>query len=137
MVCRNTRGFNQTWLPSHKRFKRTSNNLHTFARHSSSHSNRWQTIQRVAYTLGGFNNRSLLNSVKQASESNGSFTGEEKKYLQCAEICFNAGTQNLHLNGLKSSVLNLANLRVEWLKSLKLYNSVGMKIKTMLFILYL
>jgi hypothetical protein len=57
--------------------------------------NRWQTVQKVSYTLGGLNNSSILNSIKKAIESNGSFAGEENKYLQCAEICFNAGTQNL------------------------------------------
>jgi len=57
--------------------------------------NRWQTVQKVAYTLGGLNDSSILNSIKQAIESNGSFAGEEKKYLQCAEVCFNAGSQNL------------------------------------------
>ncbi|MGN6248951.1 MAG: BT4734/BF3469 family protein [Ginsengibacter sp.] len=55
--------------------------------------NRWQTVQKVAYTLGGLNDSSILNSIKQAIESNGSFAGEEKKYLQCAEICFKAGSQ--------------------------------------------
>ena len=57
--------------------------------------NRWQTVQKVAYTLGGLNDSSILNCIKQAIESNRSFAGEEKKYLQCAEDCFNAGTQNL------------------------------------------
>lgn len=57
--------------------------------------NRWHTVQKVAYTLGGLNDCSILKSIKQAIENNGSFAGEEKKYLQCAEICFNAGTKNL------------------------------------------
>jgi hypothetical protein len=54
---------------------------------------RWQTVQKVSYTLGGLNDSSVLKSIKQAIESNRSFAGEEKKYLQCAEICFNAGSQ--------------------------------------------
>ena len=52
---------------------------------------RWQTVQKVAYTLGRLNDSSILNSIKQAIENNGSFVGEEQKYLQCAEVCFNAG----------------------------------------------
>ena len=55
--------------------------------------NRWQTVQKVSYTLGGLNDSSILYRIKQAIESNGSFAGEEQKYFQCAEICFKAGTQ--------------------------------------------
>lgn len=54
---------------------------------------RWETVQKVAYTLGGLNDNSFLDSIKQAIESNSSFAGEEKKYLQCADVCFNAGSQ--------------------------------------------
>ncbi|HEY8658804.1 MAG TPA: BT4734/BF3469 family protein [Hanamia sp.] len=54
---------------------------------------RWQTVQQVAYTLGGLNDNSLLSTINQAINSNGSFTGEENKYLKCAEDCFRAGSQ--------------------------------------------
>ena len=53
--------------------------------------NRWQTVQKVAYTLGGLNDRSILNCIKQSIESNTAFAGEEKKYLKCATDCFYAG----------------------------------------------
>lgn len=56
--------------------------------------NRWQTVQKVAYTLGGLNDSSVLNSIKQAIKSNVSFAGEEKKYLKCAEDCFRQGLLN-------------------------------------------
>lgn len=55
---------------------------------------RWATVQKVAFTLGGLNDSTLLNEIYQAIESNNSFTGEEKKYLKCADDCFNSGSQN-------------------------------------------
>ena len=60
--------------------------------------NRWATVQRVTYTFGGLNDCSLLGIAKQAIESNTAFAGEEKKYLKCADVCFNAGLQKLFLN---------------------------------------
>lgn len=54
---------------------------------------RWETVQRVCFTLGGLGDPSLMDSIKQAIENNESFTGEENKYLKCARICFNAGTE--------------------------------------------
>jgi hypothetical protein len=52
---------------------------------------RWQTVQRVAFTLGGLNDGSILETIKQAIQNNSSFAGEETKYLNCAEYCFNEG----------------------------------------------
>ncbi len=52
---------------------------------------RWQTVQQVAYTLGGTGERSLIYSIKSEIESNQEFAGEEDKYCRCAEDCFKAG----------------------------------------------
>ncbi len=53
---------------------------------------RWQTVQKASYTLGGLNDQTLLNNIKQAINNNGSFAGEESKYLKCAEDCFRSGS---------------------------------------------
>lgn len=53
---------------------------------------RWQTVQKVAFTLGGFNDYSLLDHINQAIENNSAFTGQENKYLKCAADCFTAGS---------------------------------------------
>lgn len=50
---------------------------------------RWQTVQQVAYYLGGIGN--YLQDLKQAINDNSAFNGEEKKYFKCADDCFNAG----------------------------------------------
>jgi hypothetical protein len=55
--------------------------------------NRWETVQKVAFTIGGLNDYSFLENIKEAINSNGSFAGEERKYLKCAEDCFKAGSQ--------------------------------------------
>lgn len=54
---------------------------------------RWATVQRVAYTLGGIGNDNYLSEIKQAINNNSAFNGEEPKYIQCAEDCFGAGKQ--------------------------------------------
>lgn len=54
---------------------------------------RWETVQRVSYTIGGLNNRAYLYDIENAINSNPAFSGEEIKYLKCAHDCFNAGTQ--------------------------------------------
>jgi len=62
--------------------------------------NRWQTVQKVAYTLGGLNELGAYNLIRQAIESNSAFNGEEEKYLKCADVCFKAGAQKpLKVNG--------------------------------------
>ena len=58
---------------------------------SSQVGERWQTVQKVAFTLGGLNDGSLLETIKQTIQNNSSFAGEETKYLKCAEHCFNDG----------------------------------------------
>jgi hypothetical protein len=55
--------------------------------------NRWETVQKVAFTIGGLNDYNLMNNIKQAIESNSAFAGEEPKYFKCAEDCFKAGSQ--------------------------------------------
>lgn len=55
--------------------------------------NRMQTIQRVAYTLGGFNNRSLLMEIKQMIKTASQYSDDEDNYLNCAEDCFKAGLE--------------------------------------------
>jgi len=53
--------------------------------------NRWETVQRVAFTLGGLGDESLLYAVKSEIEANPEFNGQEEKYCKCAEECFAAG----------------------------------------------
>jgi hypothetical protein len=55
--------------------------------------NRWETVQKVAFTIGGLNDFSFLENIKQAINFNSSFHGEESKYIKCAEDCFRAGSQ--------------------------------------------
>lgn len=54
--------------------------------------NRWDTIQQVAYTLGGMNKPEVLIDIKRAITINNAFSGEEPKYFKCAEDCFAAGS---------------------------------------------
>ncbi len=53
---------------------------------------RWATVQKVAFTIGGLNNNSLLHEINNAINSNPAFNGEEAKYLKCANDCFKAGS---------------------------------------------
>jgi hypothetical protein len=55
--------------------------------------NRWETVQKAAYTIGGLNDYSFLENIKEAINFNNAFTGEESKYIKCAEDCFKAGLQ--------------------------------------------
>ncbi len=52
---------------------------------------RWQTVQRAAYTLGGIGEG--LEQLEQAIFSNPAFEGETSKYLKCLNDCYQAGTQ--------------------------------------------
>lgn len=52
---------------------------------------RWQTVQKVAFTIGGLNNRAHLQQLISAINGNSAFAGEEKKYCECAINRFNAG----------------------------------------------
>lgn len=53
--------------------------------------NRWQTVQQVAFTLGGLQNDSLLSEIKNIIRHSSQFTGLEEKYCKCADDCFKAG----------------------------------------------
>jgi hypothetical protein len=52
---------------------------------------RWETVQKVAYTLGGYYKPEYLVGVNHAIKNNPAFAGDEQKYLRCAADCFNAG----------------------------------------------
>ena len=62
---------------------------------------RWQTVQKVAYTIGGLNNPAHLQQLINAINSNSAFTGEEKKYNECAKVCFNSGASKPLINAMK------------------------------------
>jgi VirE N-terminal domain len=53
---------------------------------------RWETVQRVAYSLGGIGDPSLIDLLKSEIEANPEFNGEEEKYCRCADVCFEAGS---------------------------------------------
>ncbi len=55
--------------------------------------NRFPTVQKVAYTLGGLNDKSVLGLIEQTIKNSSQFAGEEDKYCKCAEDCFNAGIE--------------------------------------------
>lgn len=54
---------------------------------------RWETVQQVAYTLGGVGDPDVLFAIKSEIESCAAFNGEEAKYIKCAEDCFTAGAK--------------------------------------------
>ncbi len=53
--------------------------------------NRWGTVQKVAFTLGGLEDRNFLLDIENSIKNNSAFAGEEEKYLECAKDCFEAG----------------------------------------------
>jgi hypothetical protein len=56
--------------------------------------NRWQTVQKVAYTLGGLQDNALLSDIQYIIKNSSQFAGMEEKYSRCAVDCFNAGKSN-------------------------------------------
>jgi hypothetical protein len=52
---------------------------------------RYTTVQRVAYSLGGYGRPEYFNSIIDAIRINLAFTGEEDKYQKCAMACFRDG----------------------------------------------
>lgn len=52
---------------------------------------RWDTVQKAAYTLGGLNDDNILSQIKDSIKHNSQFAGVEEKYIQCATVCFNDG----------------------------------------------
>ena len=57
----------------------------------ASQGHRWENVQRVAYTLGGIGDTSVLEAIKEEISRNPEFAGQEEKYFKCAEDCFAAG----------------------------------------------
>lgn len=55
---------------------------------------RWGTIQRVAFTLGGKCGEEVLEMIKDEIHNNPAFNGETEKYLECAQHCFKEGQMN-------------------------------------------
>lgn len=55
---------------------------------------RWATVQKWAYTVGGLNELNHLSEISNAILSNPAFNGEHEKYLKCANDCFRAGSAN-------------------------------------------
>jgi hypothetical protein len=53
--------------------------------------NRWETVQKVAYTLGGLNDYNILEQIREAINQAPQFSGEEDKYIKCAKDCFKEG----------------------------------------------
>lgn len=54
---------------------------------------RWGIVQKWSFTIGGLQDRDLLPVINQAIKDNPAFGGLEAKYLECAAVCFAAGTQ--------------------------------------------
>jgi hypothetical protein len=55
---------------------------------------RWETVQKVAYTIGGLGNKGYLTTIEEAINNNSAFAGQEDKYCKCAEVCFEKGFNN-------------------------------------------
>jgi len=58
---------------------------------------RWPTVQIAAFALGGLSNPELLEKIKEAISNNDSFSGQEDKYIRCAEDCYNAGSEKIFI----------------------------------------
>lgn len=52
---------------------------------------RWKTVQKVSYTLGGLGDTNILSDINDCIKATSSFKGEEAKYMECASTCFNEG----------------------------------------------
>lgn len=52
---------------------------------------RWPTIQKVAYTIGGFGDANLLDQIHDLIRNTGAFFGQEEKYCKEANDCFSEG----------------------------------------------
>lgn len=55
---------------------------------------RWETVQKVAYTIGGLGNNGFLSTIEDAINGNSAFAGQEAKYIKCAKVCFEKGFNN-------------------------------------------
>ena len=76
-------------------FKATSNNglinhcLKLIA--SAQVGERWGTVQKAAYTLGGLQDDTLLQLIHDTIKFSSQYNGLEDKYCECATVCFNDG----------------------------------------------
>jgi VirE N-terminal domain len=61
--------------------------------------NRWVTVQKVAYTLGGLGNPAIIDSIKNEIKANPQFDDSTAKFIKCAEDCFAEGLKR-PFNGL-------------------------------------
>lgn len=77
------------------KFKATSNNglinhcLKLIA--GASVGERWSTVQKASYTLGGLQDNSVLQQIHDTIKFCSQFAGLEDKYCECATVCFNDG----------------------------------------------
>lgn len=55
---------------------------------------RWATVQKVAYTIGGINDGNYFHEIENAIRKNPAFDGEENKYIKCAINCYEAGAKS-------------------------------------------
>ncbi len=53
--------------------------------------NRFPTVQKWSFTLGGYGDNTLLSTIKQSIREAPQYSGVEDKYLECAELCFKDG----------------------------------------------
>lgn len=53
--------------------------------------NRWQTVQKWAFTLGGTADENVLSQIQRIIINSSQFFGLAEKYCRCAEVCFEAG----------------------------------------------
>lgn len=58
---------------------------------NAQHGNRFPTVQKYAYVLGGYRDESLLVSLTDIIQNNPVYANERRKLMKCAEDCFRAG----------------------------------------------
>lgn len=80
-----------TFTPSHNGNSNATLNAGLKELQDVQSGSRWETVQRVAYSIGGLNNYSYLQDIINTINRNPAFIGEEIKYCKCAKDCFNAG----------------------------------------------
>lgn len=52
---------------------------------------RFNTVQKVSYSLGGLNEPGLIDKIIETILNNSSFAKEEEEFIKCAEKCFKEG----------------------------------------------
>lgn len=53
---------------------------------------RWATVQTAAFNIGRLNEPQYLQDLINAINNNSAFTGQEEKYIKCAQDCYQAGS---------------------------------------------